>query len=240
MALSLIAGIYKNHKSREWHYMALIGIGVKYLKKAYVISNFSQYKEQWNRTKGAMQRGEPGLDIMDMNFFEEHLLDHIKILICFENFLKGLLIRKGYVVHVLNRKAHSKFGVLTHNFTRPLKVGEYKSIERSYYDSISNNKTLRALKDQTLPLGTLLSKQYLNLYKIPNDIINVINDFRKERNKLHFRLFDISGVGDKYVENLEKLISFVNNKLVRDYNRLVRKRENEQEWEREYIEEIPL
>ena len=240
MAISIIAGTYKNHRLREISYWRLLEVGLKYLKKAYVIKNFIELKEQWSKFK-ALGNSEYGIDIIDIKFLEEHLIDHIKIMICFENFLKGLLIKKGYIVHKLNKSVDNKFNILVSNLKQPLRIGEYKRVEREFYDPVSKNKTLRALKSQTLALGTLLSKQqYLDIFKIPNDIITVIDDFKRERNTLHLRQFSASGISDKYVSSLEKLINFVNNRLIRDHNNLVRKYNEEQYWDRYLLDEIPL
>ena len=151
-----ITALYKNHKEREWHYMSLIGTGVRYFKRAYVISNINLLEEQWGRIITAMDNRVQVLPAMNSQFHEENLIDSVKMMICFENYLKGLLLKKGYIIHRLNRKVHKKFKRLSDNTTEPLLISEYKNIERSYTNPHTKKKTMRALKNQTLPFGLLL------------------------------------------------------------------------------------
>lgn len=220
MVLSSIAGIYKNQKWRELSFVGLLGTSIRYFKKAYVITNISLFVKQWNELK----KGIEPLSI-DFNFSEENLIDKIKIVLCFENYLKGIMVKKGYLIHFIDSKiAQKKFKSIGNISERPIRLSEYKRIENLVTDEKSDLKTLRGLKEQTIGLNTLLNNQsYINIHKTPQHIIDIVKKMNLERNFLHLRITDGSTCSDEYISNLVILIRFVNLKMVKEYNRSIRK-----------------
>lgn len=234
MALSSIAGIYKNKKWREHSFAGLLGNSIKYFQKAFVISNISILEKQWNESITIKPLS------IDQKFFEKNLIDKFKIILCFENYLKGVLIKKGFLVHHIDTKiAHKKFKPLGDISKVPIRVNDYKKIENLVVDELSGNKTCSGLLNRTISLNVLLNNQsYIDIHKAPQQIIEIIKKFNSERNSLHLKTIDSAHYNNEYISNLKSLIDFVNSKMVKEFNRLVRKLNDEEHWDKLYYKDI--
>ncbi|MBT3208938.1 MAG: hypothetical protein HN704_08535 [Bacteroidetes bacterium] len=237
MALSSLAGIYHNSSWREHSYACLLGNSIKYFQKSYVISNFELLEKQWNESIS-------GINPLSIShsFFEENLIDKIKITLCFENYFKGIFIKKGYLVHLIDTKiGDKKFKSLGDISKHPIKVSSYKQIENLVFDQESGNKTYRGLKNQTVTLNVLLNNpSYIDIHKTPQNILDIIKKMNKERNSLHLKIINAASYNEEYISNLKLLIEFVNKKMIKEYNRLVRKFRAPEYWERFYYKEITV
>ncbi len=230
--------IYQNQESQERTYFGLLSTSINYFQKAYVISNFLTLERLIRESR--INMGDP--NIMDglRVFHEENLIDRVKIIMCFENYLKGVLIGKGYLVHLIDKSiAPKKFKELGSIYVKPIRVSEYIRTEQAVYKNSLGNNTYRALKKNTIGISALLSESsYQNIHKTPTQIINIIKRFNFVRNTIHFRWIGASNFDDKYIADLNGLIRFVNENMITEHNRLVRIYHEERHWSRLLIVNI--
>ena len=100
--------LYSTQKEQQSAAASLIIFGAEVFNKAKLVRDIEQLKAiriQLDRNDiNALPA--PPQEIMEFSF--DYLIDCVKILIFFENYMKAELIAKGYCVHVIN-KDHSKF-----------------------------------------------------------------------------------------------------------------------------------
>ncbi len=222
-AYSSTTGLYLNKKHREIMSASITAVAISYFKKAFSIQNFNTLVEQVERTFRAMEQNDrQNLFAVDERFYDEYFMDIIKITICFENYFKAVLIKKGYLVHlVVNKTAGGKFRPLGTTSQKPVRVSEYKKIERYYLDITTGNYEMRGLSKSTISFHTITKNHdYLKLINCPTDILNIIMRLYKVRNSLHLKEFNISGVSRNQNQDLKKLILFVNKEMIGMYNKI--------------------
>ena len=91
-----------------------------FFDRAYIVENFEEFRKKI--TKQFSSRGKRSPKWQDFSgFVRENLIDNIKIIICFENYLKSKLIEEGYFVHRFNKEKIQ--ALKTHNLnTTPLRA----------------------------------------------------------------------------------------------------------------------
>ena len=95
MAYEYTHMFYLNKQKRNEAYLKSIAFAVRYIKQTYVFNNFLQFSYKLKNLSNLIQN-ERYNDVSLDKFVKRHLLDHILIILSFENYLKGVLIKKGY------------------------------------------------------------------------------------------------------------------------------------------------
>jgi hypothetical protein len=218
-----ISSLYINKFYRDVSFTSLVNNSIKYFKKAYLIQNLSKAENYFNLVFTLLKNGAKKIPQEDPRFSEESLMDAIKIIICFENYMKAVLIRKGYLVHVINSKDfEKKFKPLGNINNKPIKFTDYKKIENFYYDINASHYILRGLKNNTVLFNTLLNNSdYKDIIKLPAQIIRLLNSFNLYRNSLHLKSRDFNLHSNKYFAEIKYLIKFVNKKMIVPYNKII-------------------
>lgn len=166
---------YKNQSKRDFSSFSLIVQALGIFKKIYIVENlFAVYKNYIQRFPY-----EETKRIFDNIFF-----DKIMVVICMENIFKALLIKKGYLVHMVNKRyiKDKKLDPLRN----PVKVSVLKKIIKPIYDTTSYGYwDYRELKEQTIGFSNILNK-YSDILNIDMNLINVLKQYNKDRNNLHF------------------------------------------------------
>lgn len=224
---SHISSLYKNKFCRDWSFKRLAGNSITYFKKAYLIQNLSKAENHFDNVFELLSNGAKRIPREDPIFFEESLMDSIKIIICFENYMKAVLIRKGYLVHEIKLKDYGrKFKPLGNINRTPIKFTDYKKIERFYYDAGAECYVLRGLKSSTISFNTLLNNSdYQDIIKLPLNIVRLLNSFNQYRNSLHLKSGDSSVYSKSYFAEIKGLIRFVNKKMIAPYNDITLKQD---------------
>ena len=158
-------------------------------------------------------------------FAFESLMDSVKISICFENFIKGLLLANTYIIHKLDK---SIFPVLyKEQFHRPITLEEIKSIGKWEVNPnviASNEETKKQIKGITkftLGMREILSPAYIKKLQIDPKIIELCRQYFEYRNTLHYYTKTTFSFGKQDYEEFIQLVDFINNHLVRIQNILV-------------------
>lgn len=218
-----IAGMYLNKLQREHAFLSLLKVGVKYFQDTYRIRKINELeikiKKQFSKKK---INGMPVWQNFD-NFSKNALIDYVKIIICFENYMKGMLISKGFIVHRISGDVENgKFKSLD-NRNKPVKISDYKKVENYILGPKNDLYHLRGLEHQTISFNKLLKRPYQRIIKLPQEIIAIIDEINTYRNSLHLRLAEGSSFSPNSANELKRLVRFVNKHMIRTYNDRIRK-----------------
>lgn len=207
-----------NKRYREWVVSNLFKVSIKLFKDSYNIRNFEKLETKLKKLT---------IRTNLWNFVKEDFIDQIKIVTCFENYMKGILILKGYLVHDINRKMdNEKFNVLGNIRKKPIKISNIKKIECCDLDGEEiKNYYLSGIEKKTIPMSTLLNKKYQRVIKLPKKVYNIIFTLNEQRNHLHFQVKNGVNYNEQVVKDLRVLIEFVNGKIIKKHNQLTNKLE---------------
>lgn len=161
--------------------------------------------------------------ISDLAF--ETLLDSIKITICFENFIKALLIPNGLVIHKLDK---SIFTTLSKKqFTEPVSVKEvllvkdWETMPNIDLPQVWMKKQIKGIGKNTIGMKEMLSEGYLKPLGIPDKIIKLCTPYFQYRNNLHLYSGEFLSFTKSDYKDFVEIIEFINRDLVRIQNIIV-------------------
>jgi len=141
-----------------------------------------------------------------MPFINDSLMDDTRIITCFENFMKGVLIINDYVVHKLTNKNKA---LKYEQQKRPLKIAEVFN-QTSFSNFDKTRPDMWETSFQTLNFSWMLKPKYQAIINLPNDVLSIIADINDERNKLHFISVGVFQFGKSTIEKYSKIIEFAN------------------------------
>jgi hypothetical protein len=143
-------------------------------------------------------------------FIDDNIIDNTRIVICFENFMKGVLMLNGFIAHVLSLK-HKQLKKQQKN--RPIKTDEV-FIETSF--KAVNTKEVNELDicNTTLNFSVLLKPEYQKIINLPLDILEFLKEINSIRNRLHFMSNSSYFIGKDTLINIEKIIKFAQNVII--------------------------
>jgi hypothetical protein len=114
--------------------------------------------------------------VMHDEIFERYeiIIDDTFIVSAFENYAKAILLKKGYMIHAIDKPNELK----KKQKVKPIHKRTIlsKKYSENYY--ISHN---------TIGISTLLKPNYINILKLSDDEVFALEKCRKYRNKIHFR-----------------------------------------------------
>ncbi len=140
-----------------------------------------------------------------MPFMIENIIDKTRIITCFENFMKGVLMLQGFVVHKLSKKNTT---LRNHQNSRPVRIAEvFTETSFTQFDAakIEEHETT----DQTIGFSTLLMPKYQEVLQIPKELLELLKEVNAERNKLHFITVTDFAIGKPIIENMRMIVNFV-------------------------------
>lgn len=174
--------------------------GLTLLNEARAVKEFDVFK---NISFTELQ--PPNFEIL-FPFINDSLIDNIRIITCFENFMKGILIVNDYVVHKLTNK-----NKLLKNAqrNRPLKIFEVFT-QSSFLNFEQTKPELFETYFQTVNFTWMLEPKYQEVINLPVDIISILVNLNAERNKLHFINRNTYRFGIATIENYSRIIDFAN------------------------------
>jgi hypothetical protein len=164
--------LYANNKEQNAAAASLVVFGAKVFYKAKLVQDL----DLLNKTRLQLDRynadlpPSPPQQINEFAF--EYLVDYVRILVFFENYMKAELITKNFCVHAL-KKEYPKFIDLTkEQFKRPINLMEIQDIEPFTVLETEEIITHPAIKETTIGMNVLLgSKAYLQHYQFSENII---------------------------------------------------------------------
>lgn len=120
-------------------------------------------------------------NVEDLAYFAfRKTMDYTQIITCFENFMKGVLLLNGYVVHKISSK--QKKDLSDAQKDRPIKIEEV--FTENSFEQYRKNDT--ETTKETIYFSWLLKEKYQKVIQLPKDVCDILKRINKERNELHF------------------------------------------------------
>jgi hypothetical protein len=161
---------------------SLIAFGAGVFKQAKVINQLDLLKHLTNGLdSGRIHPIDPSV----IEFGFEQLIDSIKIIIFFENYMKAELIARGFCIHLINKDVAGFTHLVKEQFKRPVLVREMHDILPFEVDETAKTIFHDALKENTLSFKVLVGLNYVKYYRFDQGILDFIIDLNKKRNHLH-------------------------------------------------------
>jgi hypothetical protein len=161
-------------------------------------------------------------------FCNENIVDHFKIITCFENYMKAKLLDNGYVVHNIkagdakNISNDEKYKHL-HNKQKkmPVALSELTLIEDFIMRPNEKVKVfLPGIINNTVSINTMLKSRYQKVIQFPENVLKTIKALNEHRNTHHFFIFEYLTMTDSTVKDLVELKEFVDTEMVLLYTKL--------------------
>lgn len=156
-------------------------------------------------------------------FIFEGLIDSIRISICYENFMKGILLANGYLVHVIDRKKDRNLSILQKK--EPIPISEFRIENKPKKNPKSGMDEYPTLTKRTLSFENLLKRKYQDVIKIPESILVIVKKLYLKRNQQHFYNSETFSYSLKVINEFDELKKYtagilitLNNKLVKSLN----------------------
>lgn len=184
--------------------------GISIFKRAEIIMRFDDYK-----SISAGRSTPPNIDDISPFIFES-IMDKTRIITCFENFMKGVLILNGYVVHVISK---SKKGLKKRQENEPILATDLFTL--SSFDNLEK-KNLTDLETtwKTINFTTLLKPGYQSILMLPKPILHALTRLNEERNMLHFvRVINFEH-SEQLIKMYSDLIDFVDRIMFQQFQLL--------------------
>jgi len=186
---------------------SLIAFGAERFKRAKIINEIDHLKDIKYKIDNHIIHPKD-TDIIEFIF--EYVVDCVRFLIFFENYMKAKLIIQGYCVHCIDKTYPGFLELEKAQKKRPIKLKEIEDIEYFYVDEKNKIINHNAIKDKTIGISVLLgTEKYTSNYDFDSNIINFIHEVNKYRNQLHFHDNLYFNLSDKLIFNLEMINKFV-------------------------------
>lgn len=213
--------IESNHQIIYFHPHNSMGVALNLMKFGFYqfnqiskIIKCDKYKELCNLCEND-PRPNPK-EAADFAF--NNLIDCIKMTICFENYMKSILILNGYVIHKLDNIIFHELSGKQKN--HPIKLSEVLEISEWQ----KNNKLkyqIKGISKNTIGMKELMSDGYQSILNLPTNILKSCKLANNYRNNLHLYNYEkISFSKKEYLELIE-IIKFVNEKIVTTHNLII-------------------
>jgi hypothetical protein len=198
--------IYSNNKEQGKTATELIVFGAEIFKRAKSIEHIERLKEI---KQDLDNKRNPPNDLYH-DFIFEYLIDSIRFLIFFENYMKAELILNNFCVHIIKRN-HPGFKYLAkEQSSRPIKLEEINKIENFVIDPINKIIHHPAITAKTIGIRELIAtEQYYSNYAFDLEILEIIIKFNLYRNQLHFNASIEYQLSEEYISSLIKMNDFV-------------------------------
>lgn len=138
----------------------------------------------------------------------EHSIDLVRIIMFYENYFKGCLLQKGYLVHDLNPDNCPP----VNNKNEPIVADNFFSAI-FFNDYSKDDKSKQWTKATTLQISRLLNRKFQRLIDIPKEITKILSRLNKERNRLHFFNSVELTLGQPTIDDFFKIISYAEKEI---------------------------
>jgi hypothetical protein len=151
-------------------------------------------------------------------FFFEYLIDCIRFLIFFENYMKAELIMKGYCIHLIDKNCPGFENLAKEQHSRPIKLDEIHVIKNFIINEEIKTIYHNAIKFNTIGIKELLESAYKSNYNFTPTLISIIQKLNSYRNTLHFFEIIEFQLTEELIANLEFMNNFVDDTIKRINN----------------------
>ncbi len=145
-------------------------------------------------------------------FMFEWLVDCVKILIFFENYMKAELMANGFCVHKLNNEIPEFKKLAKKQGREPIPISLINSIEPFEVYIETEQVFHRAIKEITIGINEMVSSDnYFKYYKFSIDDLSFLKEIIRYRNKLHFNDSISFAISSEKIKRIKSIKLFVEN-----------------------------
>lgn len=199
--------MYSDYQAQNHVACGLITFGADAFKRAKIISDLHILE---NLTIELSQNGINNFTRdTAYDFATEYLIDTIRIISFFENYMKAELILKGYLVHSI--KNTEKFKHLAKKQRKePIHCKEIHDVKNFTVDTKSMTIYHEDISSNTISFSTLTSNiNYTKNYMFDNEILSTIIELNVYRNRLHFNIDIPFETSIAFINKLKRINAFV-------------------------------
>ncbi len=219
---------YKDNLNRDHFVVSLNREALKIFNLSVTLGQHRQLKIQSEQTKKELLDGtfviqKYQISMEQWKLMEYMNLEYFYIATGFELHFKSWLLQNDYIVNVIDKNEPFK-ALKNEQFKRPVTKEEFFTIGDFKYDTIKQINILQGITEQSLSFNTICNESdYVNVLTVSNDIIGMVEDYRNLRNQIHLpgdicETPNITRIGENAIE---KLIDFINERVVENSNRLI-------------------
>lgn len=147
------------------------------------------------------------------------LVDSIRIISCFENYMKAHLLINDFVVHSIYAKKgdrdYKKYMELREEQSkRPIKLSELLAVSLFIKSNVHPMaSTLPGITNFTVTFSKLLSEKYQEEIKLPSEVLRILNDMNEVRNNVHLYYSGRVDINGQTYNDLLTLNHFIDNTI---------------------------
>lgn len=215
--------IYQSYLIRDGVRMNMLRFAIKYFMSTTLIQNRGLIKD-FCKAIGTEEANEFVKIAEFSKILSDSLIDSIKLTICFENYMKSILLFEGYSIHTINQGDNLK-QLKKFQKASPVKIKDIFAIrpltaDGSLYSDGSLLYSSSGIGQNTIQISTLLNYKNAVDYKLDPKVLGFIEDTRDIRNTLHY-LHTEGGTFTKDTYSLIcKMIDAVNENIILPFNKL--------------------
>lgn len=161
----------------------MIIFGAEVFKRAKIVRDLDELEKIFNEM--ARKQVEPHNEKI-YEFIFEYVVDCVRILIFFENYMKAELLVRGYCVHQINKDVDGFGELARQQRSRPISILEIEIIQPFEKDDSTETWRHKALKESTIGIRELVQWDYVKNYMMSDEILRDLIFLNKTRNKIHF------------------------------------------------------
>lgn len=190
---------------------SLIVFGAENFKRAKIITDIKPLKNLLNDLESGKIKPQ---DSNITEYAQEYLVDCLRIMIFFENYMKAELILKNFCVHRINKNIDEFKELADIQNSRPIKLKEISEIEQFYVNKENKIINHRAINETTIGIKELIgSTHYLSNYQIDSSLLDFVKEINRYRNHLHFNHSAEFILSKGLISNIDFVNNFVDEKI---------------------------
>jgi hypothetical protein len=198
--------IYAENPTQRRTGANLIAFGLEILYRAKCIREINELKsilEKLNRKEIYPN------DNRIIDFMQEYLIDCIRILIFFENYMIAELLVNDYCIHVINKNVNGFENLAKAQSKSPIKLEEINNIEKFLIEDQFDRINHVVLQEKTIELSKLFgSTEYTSKYTFDKSILVIVKELYKYRNRLPLNYSIDYQQSLKTINYLKKIVQF--------------------------------
>jgi hypothetical protein len=203
---------YMHIKNRQGLARGLLTFGMTNFSNCFVVKNIGTIQDVI--MKNRKLKYEEALP-----FVMNKLVDSIRIISCFENYMKAHLLINDFVIHSIivdkNHKDVNRYRALKkQQDIRPVKFSELLALSLWIKSDIHlMESTLPGISKYTLSFSKLLSDRYQEEIKLPKEVLRILVDINENRNDVHLYYGGRVDLDGKTYGDLKQLSYFIDNTM---------------------------
>jgi hypothetical protein len=201
--------IYRSKAEQNKIAGSLVAFGAEVAAKANVFQGIHALREC---NKLLQQNKQYNTAAVAQHFGLDYLMDSVRILIFFENYMKAELIVRNFCVHNIDKSNVVRTDLIAlakQQDKRPVTLSEVREVEKFVVNDEKEIINNAGLRETTIGMNVLLKPSYLEHYAFDDEILRTVKGLNLLRNKLHFHSHAEFALSSQFIEDIERLHFFI-------------------------------